>query len=140
MRFLWRLKFYAAQGLLLFNYGSHYRRPWPHPPMYSSNSFSSCDILPKPWHQSTNYQPSPICPSGLPSDCIEACRTFSFFLYFFASFFGFCRSVRWSEELSFRANHRYIYLETEKLIIVCAWCHGNYGRSYGTVTFILKYT
>ena len=36
--------------------------------------------------------------------------------------------------LSFRANHRYtVWMEI--LIIMCAWCHGNYGRLYETVTF-----
>ena len=42
---------------------------------------------------------------------------------------GFGRSVWWSEELSFRANYRHM----EILIIVCAWCLGNYGGSHGTM-------
>ena len=55
---------------------------------------------------------------------------------------GLDRSVRWSEELSFRANHRYIM--SGNSLEMCAWCHGNYGRlcqwsfyvkqSYYTVT------
>ena len=44
---------------------------------------------------------------------------------------GFGRSVRWSEELSFRAEHRYIINANTNI----AWCHGNYGRSI----LILKY-
>ena len=31
-------------------------------------------------------------------------------------------------------------LKMEILILVCVWCHVNYGRSYGTVIFISKYT
>ena len=37
---------------------------------------------------------------------------------------GLDRSVRWSEELSFRANHRYVMSGNTQ--IMCAWCHGNY--------------
>ena len=37
---------------------------------------------------------------------------------------GLDRSVRWSEELTFRANHRYVMSGNTQ--IMCAWCHGNY--------------
>ena len=43
---------------------------------------------------------------------------------------GFDRSVRQSEEISFRVNHHYIMSGKIYIKNVC-WCHGNYGRSSG---------